>query len=119
VHVPTSDLTRPGAPPPPIEVHVLALGVLPAYRRRGLGTRLLQTAAAHLRALAANAPQLPTLHSTCSGMRVFAGVVRADGCARAFWKHVGLLEQDRAPPHREAWVVGDVLSVAGLITSAA
>jgi ribosomal protein S18 acetylase RimI-like enzyme len=39
---------------------VLALGVLSAYRRRCLATRLVRIAAASLRVLAANAPQVPT-----------------------------------------------------------
>ena len=34
LHVLTSDLTPRKTPAPPVEVHVLALGVLPAYRRQ-------------------------------------------------------------------------------------
>lgn len=122
VHVPTSDLTLKRSPTPPVEVHVLALGVLPAYRRHGLATRLLHTATANLRALAATAPQLPSPHTHArAGTRIFSDVSRADGCARAFWEHVGLLEEERAAPHRESWAVGwrDVVSVAGPIASAA
>ena len=122
VRVTTSDLTPKGALPPPVEVHVLALGVLPAYRRRGLATRLLRTAAVNLRALAAKAPQVPPSYaSTRAGTRIHSDVSRADSSARAFWKHVGLLEEDIAAPHQESWVVGwrDVVSVAGPIASAA
>ena len=125
VHVPTSDLTpklaRP-RPPPPVEVHVLALGVLPAFRRRGLATRLLHTASANLRALAATAPQLPSARTTVrAGTRVYSDVARADDCARAFWKHVGMREEENAAPHRESWAVGwrDIVGVAGPIASAA
>lgn len=118
VHVPTSDLTSKRASPPPVEVHVLALGVLPAFRRHGLATRLLHTATANLRALAATAPQLPSKHTTArSGTRICSDVARADGDARAFWKHVGLLEEEKAAP----WAVGwrDTVSVAGPVASAA
>jgi ribosomal protein S18 acetylase RimI-like enzyme len=122
VRVSTSDLTPNGSPPPPIEVHVLALGVLPAYRRRGLATRLLHTATVNLRALAAKAPQVPPSYATPrAGTRICSDVSRADGSARAFWKRVGLLEEEIAVPHQESWVVGwrDVVSVAGPIASAA
>ena len=73
----------------------LALGILPAYRCQGLATRLLHTAAASLRVLAANAPQVPTLlrlkqHPT----RLCADVARADGSTRAFWNHMGMHEQE-------------------------
>ncbi|KAI9453140.1 hypothetical protein BJY52DRAFT_1418407 [Lactarius psammicola] len=115
VHVPTSDLSPKRASPPPVEVHVLALGVLPAFRRHGLATRLLHTASANLRALAANAPQLPSKHG--AGTRICSDVARADDSARAFWKHVGLLEEEKAAP----WAVGwrDTVSVTGAIASAA
>jgi GNAT superfamily N-acetyltransferase len=122
IRVSTSDLTPNGAALPPIEVHVLALGVLPAFRRRGLATRLLKTIAVNLRALAANAPQVPRAYSTAStGARVYSDVSRADSSARAFWNHVGLLEQESTAPHQESWTVGwrDVVSVAGPIASAA
>jgi ribosomal protein S18 acetylase RimI-like enzyme len=101
-------------------VHVLALGVLPAFRRRGLATRLLRTAAASLRALAANAPQVPTSLVTAQApTRVCADVVRSDGSARAFWDHVGIREE--VPSRREPWSVGwrDVISVAGPVLSVA
>lgn len=122
IRVATSDLAQNGAPPPPIEVHVLALGVLPAFRRRGLATRLLKTISVHLRALAANAPQVPRAYSTaCTGTRVCSDVSRADSSGRAFWKHVGLLEEESTAPHQESWGVEwrDVVSVAGPIASAA
>ena len=102
------------------EVRVLALGVLPAFRRRGLATRLLRTAAASLRALAANAPQVPTSPVTTQApTRVCADVVRSDGSARAFWDHVGIREEVHS--RREPWSVGwrDVISVAGPVLSAA
>lgn len=121
LHVLTSDLTPRGAALPPVEVHVLALGVLPAYRRRGLATRLVRSAAASLRVLAANAPQVPTsLTYKQSPTRVCVDVARTDGSARAFWDHVGMREQETAS-RREAWSVGwrDVISVAGPILSAA
>jgi ribosomal protein S18 acetylase RimI-like enzyme len=122
VHVLTTDLTPKRAPPPPFEVHVLALGVLPAFRRRGLATRLLQKATTNLRALAATAPQLPSPHATVrAGTRIVSDVARADSCARAFWKHAGLLEEEKAVPYRESWAVGwrDVVSVSSPIASAA
>jgi ribosomal protein S18 acetylase RimI-like enzyme len=122
LHILTSDLTARGAPPPPVEVHVLALGVLPAYRRRGLATRLLATAAASLRVLAASAPQVPTsLRLKQHPTRVCADVARADGSAIAFWNHVGMREQETAS-RREAWSIGgwrDVISVAGPVLSVA
>jgi ribosomal protein S18 acetylase RimI-like enzyme len=123
LHVLTSDLTSRTAPAPPVEVHVLALGVLPAYRRQGLATRLLRTAAASLRVLAANAPQVPTtLRLKQHPTRLCADVARTDGSARAFWNHVGMHEQETAS-RREAWSVGgwreDVISVAGPVLSAA
>ncbi|KAH9993168.1 acyl-CoA N-acyltransferase [Russula vinacea] len=121
LHVLTSDLTSRKAPAPPVEVHVLALGVLPAYRRRGLATRLLRTAAASLRVLTANAPQVPTsLIYKQSPTRVCVDVARTDGNARAFWDHVGMREQEIAT-RREAWSVGwrDVISVAGPVLTAA
>lgn len=122
VHVATSDLTTKRTALPPVEVHVLALGVLPAFRRGGLATRLLYTATAHLRALATQAPQLPSKHTTaCASTRVHSDVSRADSTARAFWKHVGLLEEEKVAPHHESWAGGwrDVVSVAGPIASAA
>ncbi|KAI0296502.1 hypothetical protein B0F90DRAFT_1669789 [Multifurca ochricompacta] len=104
----------------PVEVHVLALGVLPAYRRHGLATRLLHTATTTLRSLAATAPQVPSaLVTPRTGTRVFADVVRTDGGARAFWKHVGMQEEEGS---REPWAtVGwrDAVSVAGSVLSAA
>lgn len=121
LHVLTSDLTSRKAPAPPVEVHVLALGVLPAYRRRGVATRLLRTAAASLRVLTANAPQVPTsLIYKQSPTRVCVDVARTDGNARAFWDHVGMREQETAT-RREAWSVGwrDVISVAGPVLTAA
>ncbi|KAF8499556.1 acyl-CoA N-acyltransferase [Russula emetica] len=122
LHVLTSDLTSRTAPAPPVEVHVLALGVLPAYRRRGLATRLLRTAASSLRVLAANAPQVPTtLRLKQHPTRLCADVARTDGNARAFWNHVGMHEQETAS-RREAWSIGswrDVISVAGPVLSAA
>ena len=120
LHVPTSDLTS-GVPPPYVEVHVLALGVLPAFRRRGLATRLVRTAAASLRVLAAKAPQLPTaLNTAQSPVRVCVDVARADGNARAFWSHVGMREEE-THVRREPWSFGwrDVVSVAGPVLSAA
>ncbi|KAI9442716.1 hypothetical protein H4582DRAFT_1306831 [Lactarius indigo] len=102
VHVPTSDLTTSRTTLPPVEVHVLALGVLPAFRRRGLATRLLHTATTHLRALAATAPQLPSKHARAS-TKICSDVSRADSTARAFWKHVGLLEEEKVAPHHESW----------------
>ena len=124
IRVATSDLAPHGAPPPPIEVHVFSLGVLPAFRRRGLATRLLKTITVNLRALAATAPQVSRAYSTASsGTRVYSDVSRADSTARAFWKHVGLLEQESTAPHQcqESWAKGwrDVVSVAGPIASAA
>lgn len=119
VRVTTSDLMPIGAPPPPVEVHVLALGVLPAFRRRGLATRLLHTATVNLRALAANAPQVPPSYATArAGTRICSDVARADSSARAFWKHVGMVEEE---PRPESWAVGwrDVVSVVGPIASAA
>jgi len=119
LHVPTSDLTSRSAPSP-FEVHVLALGVLPAFRRHGLATRLVRTAATSLRALSTNAPQVPTTLITAqSPTRVCVDVARADGNARAFWTHVGVREEGL--PRREPWSVGwrDVVSVAGPILSAA
>lgn len=122
LHVLTSDLTSRTAPPPPVEVHVLALGVLPAYRRHGLATRLLSTAASSLRVLAANAPQVPTsLRLKQHPTRVCADVARTDGNARAFWNHVGMHEQEAAS-RREAWSIGgwrDVISVSGPVLSVA
>jgi len=118
LHVATSDLTSRAAPPPPIEVHVLALGVLPAFRRRGLATRLLRTATATLRVLAAKAPQMPTSLVTAQAPAcVRAYVARDDGSARAFWNHVGMHEEER----REPWIGGwrDTVSVAGPVLSAA
>jgi ribosomal protein S18 acetylase RimI-like enzyme len=100
---------------------VLALGVLPAYRRRGLATRLVRTAAASLRVLTANAPHVPTsLSYKQSPTRVCVDIARADGNARAFWNHVGMREQEIAT-RREAWSVSwrDAVSVAGPIMSAA
>ena len=120
LHVPTSDLTSRSASPPPFEVHVLALGVLPAFRRHGLATRLVRTAAASLRTLSTNAPQVPTTLITAqSPTRVCVDVARADGNARAFWTHVGVREEGLS--RREPWSVGwrDVVSVAGPILSAA
>jgi ribosomal protein S18 acetylase RimI-like enzyme len=102
-------------------VHVLALGVLPAFRRRGLATQLLRTAAASLRALAATAPQVPAaLVTPQSPTRVHVNVARSDGNARAFWSHVGMHEEEGAA-RREPWTVGwrDVVSVAGPVLSAA
>jgi GNAT superfamily N-acetyltransferase len=121
LHVQTSDLTSRVHLPPPLEVHVLALGVLPAFRRRGLATQLLRTAADSLRALAATAPQVPTaLLTPQSPTRVCANVARADGNARAFWNHVGMREEEGTTP-REPWTVGwrDIVSVAGPVLSAA
>ena len=101
---------------------MLALGVLPAYRRQGLATRLLRTAASSLRVLAANAPQVPTsLRLNQHPTRLCADVARTDGNARAFWNHVGMHEQETAS-RREAWSIGswrDVISVAGPVLSAA
>lgn len=119
LHVPTSDLTSRSTPLS-FEVHVLALGVLPAFRRCGLATRLVRTAAISLRALATNAPQVPTTVVTAqSPTRVCVDVARADGNARAFWSHVGVREE--GPSRREPWSVGwrDVVSVAGPVMSAA
>jgi GNAT superfamily N-acetyltransferase len=98
-------------------VRVLALGVLPTFRRRGLAARLLRTAATELRVLATNAPQVPTALITAhTATRVCVDVARADGSAREFWKHVGLNEEDT--PRREPWSVGwrDVVSVAGPVS---
>ncbi|KAI9510097.1 hypothetical protein F5148DRAFT_1282294 [Russula earlei] len=120
LHVSTSDLTSRAALPAPIDVRVLALGVLPAFRRRGLATRLLRTAAASLPVLAANAPQLPTsLITPKSPTRVCVDVARADRSSREFWNHVGMREE--SSPRHEPWVVGwrDVVSVAGPVLSAA
>lgn len=122
IRVVTSDVAPNGAPQPPIEVHVLALGVLPAFRQRGLATRLLKTITVNLRALAANAPQVPRACSAaCTGTCVCSDVSRTDSSAHAFWKHVGLLEQESTAPHQESWAVGwrDVVSVLGPIVSAA
>ncbi|KAH9963758.1 acyl-CoA N-acyltransferase [Russula dissimulans] len=122
LHVSTSDLTSRAAPPPPIEVHVLALGVLPAFRRRRLATRLLRTAAAALRVLAAKAPQVPTSLVTAQApTRVHASVARADESARAFWSHVGMREEESPFFQREPWIVGwrDTVSVAGPVLSVA
>ena len=119
LHVQTSDLTSHAQPP--LEVHVLALGVLPALRRRGLATRLLRTAAVSLRALAATAPQVPVaLVTPQSPTRVYVNVARTDGNARAFWSHVGMHEEE-GTARREPWTVGwrDVVSVAGPVLSAA
>jgi len=122
LHILTSDLTARTAPLPPVEVHVLALGVLPPYRRRGLATRLLRTAAASLRVLAANAPQVPTsLRLKQHPTRVCADVTRTDGSAIAFWNHVGMREHQTAS-RREAWSAGgwrDVISVHGPVLSVA
>ena len=121
LHVQTSDLISRAQQPPPFEVHVLALGVLPAFRRRGLATRLLHTAATSLRTLAASAPQVPAaLVTPQSPTRVCANVARADGNARAFWSHVGMREEE-GTARREPWTVGwrDVVSVAGPVLSAA
>ncbi|KAI0291136.1 hypothetical protein BC826DRAFT_1106104 [Russula brevipes] len=100
-HVPTSDLTTARARTP-VEVHVLALGVLPP-----------SAAAASPRA--SSAPPRPP----CAPTRVCADVVRSDGSARAFWDHVGIREE--VPSRREPWSVGwrDVISVAGPVLSAA
>ncbi|KAH9962059.1 hypothetical protein BGW80DRAFT_1463596 [Lactifluus volemus] len=120
-HVLTSDLTS-HAPPPPLEVRVLALGVLPTFRRRGLAMRLLRTAATSLRVLAASAPQVPTsLITAHTATKVCVNVARADGSNRAFWKHVGMHEEEDAGPQREPWSVGwrDVVSVAGPVSIAA
>jgi ribosomal protein S18 acetylase RimI-like enzyme len=99
-------------------VRVLALGVLPEFRRRGLAMRLLRMAATSLRVLAANAPQVPTALITAHTVtRVCVDVARADGSTRAFWKHVGMHEEEDAP-RREPWSVGwrDVVSVAGPVS---
>lgn len=118
VHVATSDLTPKNAPPAPLEVHVLALGVHPAFRRHGLATHLLNTITANMRALAAAAPQLPSLSKNVHfDTRICTDVARADGCARAFWKHVGLLEEKNAAPWAAGW--NDTVSVSGAIASAA
>jgi ribosomal protein S18 acetylase RimI-like enzyme len=101
---------------------VLALGVLPAFRRRRLATRLLRTAAAALRVLAAKAPQVPTSLVTAQApTRVHASVARADESARAFWSHVGMREEESPFLQREPWIVGwrDTVSVAGPVLSVA
>ena len=101
---------------------MLALGVLPAFRRRGLATHILRTATATLRVLGAKAPQVPTsLVTTQAPTCVRACVARADGSARAFWSHVGMREEESSLLRREPWIVGwrDTVSVAGPILSAA
>jgi hypothetical protein len=80
--------------------------------------RLLRMAATSLRALAANAPHVPTALITVHTVtRVCVDVARADGTTRAFWKHVGMHEEEDAP-RREPWSVGwrDVISVAGPVS---
>ena len=76
--------------------------------RRALSTRLLHIATVSLRALAAKAPQVPLSYATPrAGTRICSDVSRADGSARAFWKRVGLLEEQiAAVPHQESWIVG-------------
>jgi hypothetical protein len=83
LHVPTSDLT-PCTTPSPFKVHMLTLGVLPAFHRHCLTTCLLRTTAASLRGLAANVPQVPTMFITLqSPMCVCVNVVCANSSARA------------------------------------
>ncbi|KAI0258211.1 acyl-CoA N-acyltransferase [Gloeopeniophorella convolvens] len=117
LHVRTSDLSSASAQLPPVEVHVLALGVRPEFRRQGIARRLLHDAATSLRALAVNAPHIPSaLVGASTETRVSVDVARADGSTRAFWKHVGMDEEEREP-----WQVGwrDVVSVTGPVLAAA
>jgi hypothetical protein len=69
--------------------------------------RLLRITAASLRVLATSARQVPTsLITAHTATKVSVNVARADGSNRAFWKHVGMHEEEEDTPRREPWSVG-------------
>lgn len=138
LHVPTNDLSlslrstttslksRRSASENAVEMHVLTIGVSPAFRRQHLATRLLKEAVRAIQTQARVAAQMPVV-AQCSldnvveddedaesevwgkEMNVTVHLPAADGEGRKFWEGIGLKEQGgvrlpdaRAGPWRDS-----------------
>ena len=66
-------------PDKPTELWINEIGVAPAYRRRGIGTRLLEALFAHGRAIGCREAWLGTEESNLAARRLYAKVARARG----------------------------------------
>lgn len=147
LHVPTNDLSislqpstttlksRRSASENAVEMHVLTIGVSPAFRRQHLATRLLKAAVRAIQTQARVAAHMPVF-AQCSldateeddedaehevwgkEMKVTVHVPARDEQGRKFWEGIGLTEEEEVRvPNARAGPWRDSIRVAGHIAA--